>query len=99
MESIDSLLYPSWYGLVFKSLWDYIPESLLYFVRYLPTREYRRFLRYTNFMRKFSQGMIEKSMIKGDGKDIMSMLLRENASENPEYKLTDSEVIAQIRYV
>ncbi|KAH9989043.1 cytochrome P450 [Russula compacta] len=93
---IDSLLYPSWYDLVFKSIWRYIPESLLYFVRYLPTREYRRFLRFTNFMRKFSQGMIEKSMINGDGKDIMSVLLRANASVNPEGKLTDSEVIAQI---
>ena len=99
MESIDTALYPPWYNLIFKSIWRYIPESLLYFVRYLPTGEYRRYRRYTNFMRKFSQGLVEKSMINGDGEDIMSVLLRANASENPEDKLTDSEVIDQIKYV
>ena len=49
-------------------------------------------------MRKFSQGMIEKSMIKGDGNDIMSVLLRANASEDPRTRLTDKEVKDQIKY-
>ncbi|KAH9989062.1 cytochrome P450 [Russula compacta] len=93
---IDSALYSPWYNLIFKSIWRFIPEPLLYFVRYLPTGEYRRFRKNTNFMRKFSQGMVEKSMIKSDGEDIISVLLRANASENPEDKLTDSEVIDQI---
>jgi hypothetical protein len=34
-------------------------------------------------MRNFSQGIIEKSIIEGYGKDVMSVLLRANASENP----------------
>lgn len=50
-------------------------------------------------MRKFSRGMIEKSMIKDDGKDIMSVLLRANASEDPKGQLTEIEVIDQIKYV
>jgi hypothetical protein len=49
-------------------------------------------------MRKFSQGMIEKSMVKGDGNDIMSVLLRANASEDPKTRLTDKEVADQIKY-
>jgi cytochrome P450 len=98
MESVDSRLYPPPYDIVFKSIWRYIPEPILSLVRYLPTREYRRFLRYTRFMRKFSQDMIEKSMIKGDRNDIMSVLLRANASEDPETRLTNKEVRDQIRY-
>jgi len=97
-ESIDSLLYPPPYDILFKSIWRYIPEPILSLVRYLPTREYRRFLGYTRFMRKFSREMIEESMIKGDGNDIMSVLLRANASEDPNTRLTYKEVRDQIRY-
>jgi hypothetical protein len=43
--------------------------------------------------------MVEESAAKGDGNDIMSVLLRANASEVLKGKLTDSEVIAQIKYV
>ncbi|KAI0284849.1 cytochrome P450 [Russula brevipes] len=93
---IDSVLYPSRVDIIFKSIWRYIPEPILDLVRYLPTREYSRFRRYTKFIRKFSQEMIEKSLAKGDGKDIMSVLLRANASENPKNKLSDSEMIDQI---
>ena len=98
MESIDSVLYPLPYNILFKSVWRYIPEPILSLVRYMPTREYRRFLQYTRFMRKFSQEMIEESIIKGDGNDIMSVLLRANASEDPKARLTNKEVKDQIRY-
>ena len=37
-------------------------------------------------------------MIKGDGNDIMSVLLRANASEDPKTRLTDKEVADQIKY-
>jgi hypothetical protein len=96
-ESIDSLLYPPPYDILFKSIWCYIPEPILSIVRYLPTREYRRFLRFSRFMCKFSQEMIDKSMIKGDGNDIMSVLLRANASEDPKTRLTNKEVRDQIK--
>jgi len=93
---IDSFLYPPPYDILFKSIWRYIPEPILDLVRYLPTREYRRFLRFTRFMRKFSQGMLEKSTIQGDGNDIMSVLLRANASEDPRTRLSNREVADQI---
>jgi cytochrome P450 len=47
-------------------------------------------------MRNFSRGIIEKSIIEGDGKDVMSVLLRANASEDPSAKLSDIEVVDQI---
>lgn len=50
-------------------------------------------------MRHFSQGIIEKSVIEGDGKDVMSVLLRANESEDPRSRLSESEIVAQIAYV
>ena len=49
-------------------------------------------------MRKFSKGMIKESVAKGDGNDIMSVLLRANASEDPKTRLTNKEVGDQIAY-
>jgi cytochrome P450 len=49
-------------------------------------------------MRGFSKGMIKESVTKGDGNDIMSILLRANASEDPNTRLTNKEVRDQIAY-
>jgi len=42
--------------------------------------------------------MIEDSVAKGDGNDIISVLLRANASEDPKTRLTNKEVRDQIAY-
>ena len=42
--------------------------------------------------------MIKESVAKGDGNDIMSVLLRANASEDPKTRLTNKEVGDQIAY-
>ncbi|KAN0129558.1 cytochrome P450 [Lactarius tabidus] len=93
---VDSTLYPSRLDVVFRALWRYIPEPMLHFVRYLPSREYRRFRSYSDYVRSFAQGLIKESMIRGDGKDMMSVLLRANSSENPNSKMSNDEIIDQI---
>ncbi|KAI0249650.1 cytochrome P450 [Lactifluus subvellereus] len=93
---IDSTLYPSPLNLVFKSTWRYMPEFLLRYVRYLPTREYRRFRTYLDNVREISADIIEKSAAKGDGTDMMSALLRTNASADPKNRLTHDEIIDQL---
>ena len=65
-------------------------------IKYLPTSQFRRFRDYSAFMRNFSRGIIKKSIIEGDGKDIMSVLLRANASEVPKSRLSDIEMVDQI---
>jgi cytochrome P450 len=87
------------YDFIFKTLWYYIPGPLLDLVQYLPTSQYRRYRSYLAFMRNFSQGIIERSIIQGDGKDIMNVLLRANASEDPRGRLSDIEMVDQIAYV
>ncbi|KAH9066220.1 cytochrome P450 [Lactarius vividus] len=91
-----SLGAPLWYDFIFKALWNYIPGLLLDLVQYMPTARYRRFRKYSAFMRNFSRGIIEKSVIQGDGKDVMSVLLRANASEDPRSRLSDIEMVDQI---
>ncbi|KAI0306242.1 cytochrome P450 [Multifurca ochricompacta] len=93
---VDSTLYPAWYDLIFKESWHFIPEPLLEYVRYVPTREYRRFRSFLDYIRNMSREMIKESMINGDGKDIMSVLLRANESSDPKSKMADNEVIDQI---
>jgi hypothetical protein len=94
--SIDSTLYPSPLNLIFKSTWQYVPEFLLRFVRHLPTREYRRFRTYLDYAREFSEDILRKSAAKGDGNDMMSVLLRTNASEDPKNRLKHCEIVDQL---
>ncbi|KAH9025546.1 cytochrome P450, partial [Lactarius hengduanensis] len=94
-EFVNSMLYPSWYDLIFKETWKYIPEPLLEYTRYIPTREYRGFRSWLDNVRVFSRGLIKQSTDKGDGNDIMSVLLRANGSSNPKNKMTDDEMVDQ----
>ena len=94
--SIDSTLYPTPLNLVFKSTWRYVPEFLLRFVRYLPTREYHRFRIYLDYAREFSEDIIKKSVARGDGNDMMSVLLRTNTSEVPKNRLKHLETVDQL---
>ncbi|KAH9074981.1 cytochrome P450 [Lactarius deliciosus] len=93
---IDSTLYPSPLNLIFKSTWRYIPEFLLRYVRYLPTREYRRFRTYLDCARDFSREIIKRNTEKGDGSDMMSVLLHTNASEDPKNRMRHEEVVDQL---
>ncbi|KAH9169311.1 cytochrome P450 [Lactarius sanguifluus] len=93
---VDSTLYPSRLDVVFKALWHYIPQPILHFVRYLPSREYRRFRSYSDYMRGFARGLIKESIVKGDGKDMMSVLLRANLSSDLNSKMSEDEIIDQI---
>ncbi|KAH9012298.1 cytochrome P450 [Lactarius pseudohatsudake] len=95
-QIVGSTLYPSWYDLIFKETWRYIPGPLLEYVRYIPTREYRGFRPWLDNVRVFSRGLIKQSTDKGDGNDIMSVILRANGSSNPKNKMTDDEMVDQI---
>lgn len=90
---IDSTLYPSPLNLIFRSTWRYIPEFLLRYVRYLPTREYHRFRTYLDYAREFSRGILKRNAERGDGTDMTNVLLHTNASEDPKHRMKDEEVV------
>ncbi|VDC00881.1 unnamed protein product [Peniophora sp. CBMAI 1063] len=95
---VDTSLYPPAWDIVFRSLWGFLPEGLLWYFRYLPGREYRRFRGYQDFMRVFARKLISqtKTGAKGEGKDVMSVLMHANEAENPKLKLTEVEMLDQI---
>jgi cytochrome P450 len=95
---VDSTLYPHRWDIVFRSLWKYFPSSALWFLRYLPSREYTRFRRYQDFIRNFGRGLIKQTEAnsEGNGKDVMSVLLHANEAEEARLKLSEIEVVDQI---
>jgi len=99
INSIHTILYPSWYDLIFKEIWRYIPETLLEYIRYLPMREYRGLRSWLDSVRELSRGLIKQSLDKGDGNDIMSVLLRANGASNPKNKMSDDEMVDQVATV
>lgn len=93
---VDSTLYPSNLDLMAKSWFNAIPVNILYYVRHLPIREYRRGRRWLDFARVMAGDIVRKSEARADGKDVMSVLLQANASGNPKTKLSGNEVLDQI---
>lgn len=94
-SSVDSLYHRPLEAL-FKYFWRYLPEPILDLLVYLPRREYRRFRNYLKGVREVARDIVRKSIVKGDGRDIMSVLLRANSSEDPKTMLSDDEVVDQI---
>ena len=85
--------------LFFRSFWHYIPSSIAYYLRYLPGRGYARFRHFHDFMRSFAESVVANSQVKGDGEDIISVLLQANSEEATRGHLSENEVMAQISYV
>ncbi|ETW75471.1 cytochrome P450 monooxygenase 98 [Heterobasidion irregulare TC 32-1] len=93
---VESTLYPSKLDLIVKSFFNAIPSGLLYYVRHFPSREYRRSREWLDFSRTMARDIVRKSEARVDGKDVMSVLIRANASEDPKSQLSQTEVIDQI---
>ena len=74
------MLYPPKWDILFKATWKYIPEPILEFVRFIPTREYSRFRKTLGTIEDVSRGLVESkksALLAGDpkSKDIMSILV------------------------
>ncbi|TFY76007.1 hypothetical protein EWM64_g8005 [Hericium alpestre] len=93
---LDSTLYPSKLDTLFRAFWRYIPEEPLHLIRFLPTKEYKRFLQYSNVMRRLAPRIIRRNEASGNGKDIVSVLARANETLDPKARLSDVEVCDQI---
>ncbi|KAF7791574.1 hypothetical protein EIP86_002590 [Pleurotus ostreatoroseus] len=98
---IDSVMHPSKWNTLFRASWKYLPTFVLDFVDYIPTREYKRFRHTTKVINKVSKQLIEEkteALLSGGqtSKDVMSILVRANVSENPKTRLNAEEMIAQM---
>ncbi|OCH89199.1 PAH-inducible cytochrome P450 monooxygenase PC-PAH 1 [Obba rivulosa] len=98
----DSFLFPPKATILFRSFWKFIPPRILRFVEYLPTRESIRFRRTLRVVSRLSAKLIaEKTEACLAGKaenkrDIMSILVKANASEDPRTRLSNTEMTSQM---
>jgi hypothetical protein len=74
--SVDTLLYPSSWFIIFQSSWRFFPGPVLRYLKYLPYREYRRFATYLQAAMQTGRTIInEKAADTEQGnKDIISIL-------------------------
>ncbi|KAH7925485.1 cytochrome P450 [Leucogyrophana mollusca] len=95
---LDSLLHPPSWDLLFKALWPYLPASVLSLIKYLPTKEYKRFRDYLHTAFRTGKGLIEQkaSGTEKGSKDIMSILVQSNQSEDVRFRLSETEMLSQI---
>ncbi|KAH9885379.1 PAH-inducible cytochrome P450 monooxygenase PC-PAH 1 [Cubamyces lactineus] len=99
---IDALPFPSRMTMVFRHFWKYIPMPILKYVQYIPTKEHIRFRKTLKVINNFARELIEQkteAVLAGKNekkKDIMSILVKANASEDPKSRLTDEEMVSQM---
>lgn len=79
IQSVDSTLHPSTWNTLFQAVWAYLPQPVLDYVRFIPTREYSRFLQSLKVVNKVSKTLIKQKsdmLLHGDktSKDVMSVL-------------------------
>ena len=72
-------MHPRKWDVLFKATWKWMPESLLAFVKYIPTREYTRFRKTLKIIEGVSRQLVadkKQAYLSGEAKskDIMSIL-------------------------
>ncbi|KAF4568504.1 hypothetical protein EYR36_010516 [Pleurotus pulmonarius] len=100
-KSMDSLFIntracpPKW-TVLFKALWRYIPGSILRFVEYIPTKEFRRFRQFKTVCRRVAKQLVTQKIMNLDiapedesRRDFMSVLY-------PQHRLDEDEVLSQM---
>ncbi|KAH9854395.1 PAH-inducible cytochrome P450 monooxygenase PC-PAH 1 [Lenzites betulinus] len=98
----DAIPFPSRLTLIFRHFWRYIPMPILSLVQYIPTKEHVRFRSTLKVINEFARDLIKEkteAVLAGKNenqRDIMSILVKANGSENPKSQLSDSEMISQM---
>ncbi|RDX57275.1 cytochrome P450 [Lentinus brumalis] len=101
---LDTALYPSKWLILYRSLWNYLPDFLLRIVPYTPIKSHnsaRRMARTVQGIGRelFSQKTREvlSSGQTDTPKDVLSILIKANSSEDPKTQLADDEMIAEMQ--
>ncbi|KAI0087586.1 PAH-inducible cytochrome P450 monooxygenase PC-PAH 1 [Irpex rosettiformis] len=99
----DSQLHPRLWMTFFRASWKWLPRPLLNFVGYIPTREYKRFRKSKKVVDKVSTILVDAAIeeakvveVEKSNKDVMSVLVRANMSENPSFQLSKNEMMSQM---
>ncbi|KAI0089014.1 cytochrome P450, partial [Irpex rosettiformis] len=99
----DSMLHPSVAVILFRESWLWLPRTLLEAVRYIPTRENSRFRKVWLAIENVASVLVDNAMVEAKAvetekgkKDVMSVLVRANMSENPSLQLSKYEMVSEM---
>ncbi|KAM5534479.1 hypothetical protein V8D89_011811 [Ganoderma adspersum] len=88
--------------LLFRAAWDYVPISVLSWIRYLPMDPFKRLLNLNNLYREFGKQILREKGPEVDAerkvksKDMMSLLIKANSSADGNTRLNNEELIAEM---
>ncbi|RDX43906.1 cytochrome P450 [Lentinus brumalis] len=100
----DTQLYPTPARMLYRGLWQYLPEAALKLIKYTPARVYRRLSNLNEMFKDIGRPLYHSNASEGsashDGKrDVMSVLVKANNSENARLRLGEEEVLAQMHHL
>ncbi|KAF8589221.1 cytochrome P450 [Ramaria rubella] len=87
--------------LIFQSIWGFMPQWLLALVFKAPIRPLKQWGEYMKVARDVAKQLVDRqveshALGKEGSKDIMSILVRANLSEDPKSKLGEAEILSQL---
>ncbi|KAL0951045.1 hypothetical protein HGRIS_007785 [Hohenbuehelia grisea] len=97
----DSTLYPSKFDMLFRALWDHIPESVLKCFEYLPNKEIHRFRSFKVLAKRVAAQLVREKTTsalasEATSRDVMSVLVRSNTAQEGKRMLDEDEVLSQM---
>ncbi|RPD64885.1 cytochrome P450 [Lentinus tigrinus ALCF2SS1-7] len=100
---LDSTLYQSKLKLFYRIMWHYLPDWVINILMNAPTRELKRVRSTSRLFREVAGNLLRekgseaKEKAEEGYKDVLSILVRANASEEPRSRLSDKEMKAQMQ--
>ncbi|KAM5543150.1 hypothetical protein V8D89_003024 [Ganoderma adspersum] len=94
--------HPNKAAVLFRATWDYIPVPILKLIKYMPVNPWPRVRNLNNLFREYGRQILREQGSDVDtekkvaSKDILSILIKANASEDPKTRLDDDEIIAEM---
>ncbi|EIW62974.1 PAH-inducible cytochrome P450 monooxygenase PC-PAH 4 [Trametes versicolor FP-101664 SS1] len=89
--------------MLFRATWTYLPQSVLQMFQYIPADPFARLLNLRKVFSRYGQQMLSEKRPEIDtvekdsrGKDIMSVLIKANASSDAKTRLDDDELMAEM---
>ncbi|KAI0674750.1 PAH-inducible cytochrome P450 monooxygenase PC-PAH 4 [Trametes maxima] len=86
----------------FRGSWDYLPLPILKLFKYIPVAPFTRLRRLNNVFTAYGKQILREKVPEFDAeksaknKDIMSILIKANASSDEKMRLSDEELLAEM---
>ncbi|KAI0644554.1 PAH-inducible cytochrome P450 monooxygenase PC-PAH 4 [Trametes meyenii] len=89
-------------ALVFRAMWDYLPQPVLNMFKYIPADPFTRLRRLNNVFTTYGKDILHQTLAEIDAgrsattNDMMNVLIRANVSSDAKMRLSDEELLAEM---